>query len=63
MSCLRFVFGQVMKVIAVHFDWVKRRAAVLAVNSTYAYFNQAANLLKYFDKLLKKKKVTLKPFN
>ncbi len=31
----------------------------LIVNSTHAYFNQAANLLKYFDKLLKKKKVTL----
>ncbi len=28
-----------------------------------AYFNHAANLLKYFDKLLKKKKSDFKPFN
>ncbi len=29
-----------------------------------AYFNHAANLLKYFDKLLKKKKKSdFKPFN
>ncbi len=28
-----------------------------------AYFNHAANLLKYFDKLVKKKKSDFKPFN
>ncbi len=28
-----------------------------------AYFNHAANLLKYFDKLLKKKISDFKPFN